>query len=104
MTIIKKTIILKHGRLGTRLRGVRHIKNIPTKAREAAYTLVRELKFYGSYRANWKNYGKFKGAKDRFHCHINSGKPRYVACWKIIDREERILEVYYVGTHEKAPY
>jgi len=84
--------------------GARQIRKLPTKIKEDTYALVRELKFYGPYRANWRNYGKFKGTKDCFHCHVNSGKPRYVACWEIIDKKERILEVYYVGTHEKAPY
>ena len=84
--------------------GIKQIKKLPTKVKEAAYVLVKELKLYGPYRANWRNYGKFKGTKDCYHCHVNSGKPRYVVCWKIMDKKEKILEVYYVGTHEKAPY
>lgn len=54
----------------------------------------------------WPNYGKLSGgrAKDRRHCHLISGSPAYVCCWEVIDKKERIIEVYYVGTHEKAPY
>ena len=84
--------------------GIKQIKELSTKIKEAAYSLVRELKIYGPSRLNWRNYGKFKGLNNCFHCHVNSGKPRYVACWKIVDKKEKILEVYYVGTHEKAPY
>lgn len=32
------------------------------------------------------------------------GKPTYVACWYIKDKKVKIVEIYYVGTHEKAPY
>jgi hypothetical protein len=27
-----------------------------------------------------------------------------VAVWEVIDKEIRLVEVSYVGTHEKAPY
>jgi len=27
----------------------------------------------------------------------------YVACWRVYKRE-KLIEVYYAGTHEKAPY
>ena len=32
------------------------------------------------------------------------GKPTYVCCWEVIDKQKKIIEVNYVGTHEKAPY
>lgn len=34
------------------------------------------------------------------HCHLNY---RYVACWTC-RRNEIVIEVYYVGSREKAPY
>ena len=54
----------------------------------------------------WPNYGKLRMGKgqDKRHCHLIRGKPTYVCCWEVIDKEIKILEVYYVGTHEKAPY
>lgn len=51
---------------------------------------------------NWSNYGPLK--KDEFHCHLRKGKPTYVACWRVLDKQVKIMEVYYVGTHEDAPY
>jgi addiction module RelE/StbE family toxin len=57
--------------------------------------------------AQWKNYGPIKGQKksiDKRHCHLMKGKPTYVCCWEVIDNEIQIIEVYYVGTHENAPY
>jgi hypothetical protein len=54
---------------------------------------------------SWPNYGKLQGKKgDKRHCHLQKGKPIYVCCWEVIDKKRKIIEVYYVGTHEKAPY
>lgn len=64
--------------------------------------LVIEMVREGPYRKNWPSYGPLR--ENEFHCHLKKGKPTYVACWKIIDKEKKIIEVYYVGTHENAPY
>lgn len=54
---------------------------------------------------DWPNYGKLHGQKgDKRHCHLQKGKPTYVCCWEVVDKKRKIIEVYYVGTHEKAPY
>ena len=63
----------------------------------------------GNPGSQWPNYKKFKGMKgqrkndDWRHCHLQKGKPTYVCCWKVFEDTQRI-EVYYVGTHENAPY
>lgn len=70
-------------------------------------TLVNDLKQYGPFPGkHWPNYGKLKGKKNenKHHCHLIKGRPTYVCCWDVIDAYEKIIEVYYVGTHEKAPY
>ncbi len=36
--------------------------------------------------------------------HLKKGRPTYVAIWEVTDKEIRIIEVIYAGTHEKAPY
>lgn len=64
--------------------------------------LVLEIQNAGPIRGNWKNYGKL--SVSRHHCHLKAGHPTYVACWEVIGKEIKIVEVYYVGTHEKAPY
>ena len=71
-------------------------------------SLTKEMKFYGPIRKNWSHFGPLKKQpgipEDAYHCHIKSGKPTYVACWYVINKKIKILEVFYVGTHEKAPY
>lgn len=64
--------------------------------------LILELKSKGPERADWPNYGKL--SKSSFHCHLKKGKPTYVACWAILDDKLKNIEIYYVGTHESAPY
>ena len=83
---------------------VKSIKTLPGKITERFYALVRDMRVNGPYRNNWKNYGKFKGCQNIYHCHLNSGRPRYVVCWEVMDKNQRVIEVYYVGTHQKAPY
>jgi len=75
---------------------------VPETVRTALDTLVGEIEVYGPIRGNRKNYGKL--GDDKHHCHLRSGRPTYVACWEMVNKSQRIVEVYYVGTHEKAPY
>ena len=46
----------------------------------------------------WHNF--FPEGKETYHCHLNY---RYVACWTH-RQGEIVIEVYYVGSREKAPY
>jgi hypothetical protein len=68
--------------------------------------LIEDLSIKGPSTYAWPNYGNLHGKcfKDKRHCHIKKGRPTYVCCWEVIDNEIRIIEVYYVGTHENAPY
>ena len=66
--------------------------------------LVQEIVVSGPMRANWKNFGKLKGTENLYHCHVKTGRPTYVVCWELVDKKVKIVEVYYVGSHEKAPY
>lgn len=64
--------------------------------------LIIEIQIYGPERVDWPNYGKLTA--NSYHCHLRKGKPTYVACWTIRDKKLKQIEVYYVGTHENAPY
>lgn len=70
--------------------------------------LAKEIEKCGPLRRNWPHFaalGRQKGIpRDSYHCHIKGGKPTYVVCWYIEDKKIKIVEIYYVGTHEKAPY
>jgi hypothetical protein len=80
-------------------------QKIPIEVESATIALVTELEVSGPA-VNWPNYGKLKNQGknvDRRHCHLQKGKPTWVACWEV-DAKNKMIEVYYVGTHEKAPY
>ena len=76
----------------------RGLKNLPRKAQQLLYLLIEDLKADGPIQKDWRNFSAL--GKDTYHCHLAY---RYVACWSY-RKEEIIIEVYYVGSREKAPY
>jgi len=79
-------------------------EKLPQSIAAALFALHNELVAEGPDRTNWPHYGKIVGKPDMHHCHLNKGKPRYVAVWKVTDRSVKLMEVRYVGTHEGANY
>ena len=81
-------------------------KKTPRNIKHTMEALFLELEELGPSRSNWPNYKRLnatkKGANKR-HCHLKKGKPTWVCCWNV-NKNEITIEVYYVGTHEKAPY
>ena len=81
---------------------------LPVSIQQQVLALLKELETRGPLRANWANFGPLHKGKripsSAFHCHLKKGKPTFVTCWRIISKKEKWIEVYYVGTHENAPY
>lgn len=84
----------------------KQIRKLPKSVQATLLLLFRDLEMHGpSTSGTWKNYSKLKGlGSDKRHCHLVKGRPTYVCCWEVKDNQLKILEVYYAGTHEKAPY
>jgi len=70
--------------------------------RQALFSLLHDIEQAGPVRGDWPNYGKL--SETRHHCHLKKGNPTYVAVWEVEDKKIKLVEVIYVGTHEKAPY
>ena len=87
-------------------KAAKQLDDLPFLIQKRFDMLAKELETAGPLRANWRHFGRLKGEGSRFlyHCHLKEGQPTYVACWEVLNKEIRIIEVYYVGTHEKAPY
>jgi len=83
---------------------IKQIKGLPLNAKRKFLLLFKELIKDGPFRKNWSNYGPLKGHKKTYHCHILKGKPTYIVVWIVKDKKIKLMEVSYVGTHEKAPY
>jgi mRNA-degrading endonuclease RelE of RelBE toxin-antitoxin system len=80
----------------------KQVPRLPLNVRQKLFYLLAEIEQSGPVRGNWPNYGKL--AHDTHHCHIKKGNPCYVAVWEVHDKTIKLVEVTYVGTHEKAPY
>ncbi len=80
----------------------KQIEQLPIGIRKKLVALILNIEVGGPVRGNWPNYGKLDDT--RHHCHIRKGKPCYVAVWEVVDKRINLVEVKYVGTHEKAPY
>jgi hypothetical protein len=79
------------------------IDKAPAEIRETFEILVNVLSLNGPTGPfRWRNYGKLKGYKARYHCHL-SANHSYVACWEWF-KGDLLVEVYYAGTHKDAPY
>lgn len=78
------------------------VNKLPVTVVRRLARLLEEIRLSGPVRGNWPNYSKL--SDKRHHCHIKKGKPTYIAVWEEDEIEIRLVEVIYVGTHEKAPY
>jgi len=78
---------------------------LPKPMADTLYLLEKDLGLRGPAVTGWPHYGKITGSKSgHHHCHLNKGHPTYVVVWQVIDKVVRILEIQYVGTHEKVDY
>ncbi len=76
----------------------RGLQKLPSDVQKLLFLLIADLQAGGPVQKSWQNFSPL--GRDRFHCHLNY---RYVACWTC-QKNEIVIEVYYVGSREKAPY
>ena len=76
----------------------RKLRKLPVAVQVLFQALVKDLEATGPVQTSWRNFSKL--GDNKFHCHLSYS---YVACW-INNNGSLIIEVYYVGSREKAPY
>jgi mRNA-degrading endonuclease RelE of RelBE toxin-antitoxin system len=76
----------------------RGLRKLPSDVQKILYLLIADLQADGPIQKSWRNFSPL--GQDRYHCHLNY---RYVACWTC-RKGEIVIEVYYAGSREKAPY
>ncbi len=76
----------------------RGLNKLPRNVQQLLFLLVADLQADGPIQKEWANFSSL--GPDHFHCHLTY---RYVACWTC-RKGEIVIEVYYVGSREKAPY
>jgi len=74
------------------------LKKMPADVQKLFFLLTADLQVDGPIQKSWRNFSPLE--RDRYHCHLNY---RYIACWTC-KKNEIVIEVYYVGSREKAPY
>lgn len=77
---------------------VNNITKLPLWVQKKMAVLAMDLKENGPEQPNWQNYSKLSPTE--YHCHLGTS---WVACWNH-DKDTINIEVYYVGSREKAPY
>ncbi len=60
--------------------------------------LIKDIQEKGPEQSAWQNYSKLSPTE--YHCHLGTS---WVACWEP-ENQTIEIEVYYVGSREKAPY
>ena len=73
-------------------------KKMPRAEQVKFSQLLFSLKASGPVQPSFMNFSKL--GKDKYHCHLSR---KWVACWEN-KNETLIIEVYYVGSRESAPY
>ena len=77
---------------------LRNLAILPKDVRRLLFLLIADLQADGPIQKTWRNFSSL--GQNRYHCHLTY---RHVACWTW-RKSEIVIEVYYVGSREKAPY
>ena len=76
----------------------KRLNKLPQNIQKLLFLLIEDLKADGPIQKSWRNFSPL--GENKYHCHLSY---RYVACWTW-QHEKIEIEVYYVGSREKAPY
>lgn len=66
-------------------------RKLPNKVQDTLAVLVTDLRINGAVCPGWPHFGKLHGRDMEFHCHLNKGKPRYVAVWKEVEGTIKLI-------------
>lgn len=80
-------------------KALKQVGKLPKKEQETLVVLLQDLRVQGAILPDWPNYSKL--GKNRYHCHLSY---KWVTCWTLEDNELKLIEIYYVGSRENAPY
>jgi len=74
------------------------VEKMPKSIQKVFRDLIIDLVAKGPVLSEWPNFSKL--SENEYHCHLNY---HWVACWKC-EKKSIIIEVYYAGSRENAPY
>src|SRR5271166_4956489 len=73
---------------------------LPERTAKTFRLLIEDLELNGYQRNNWPNFGKLKDTI--YHCHLEKGRPTYVACWRIYKKEKLMRGILCGNTREST--
>ena len=80
-------------------KAAKQVRKLPKLEQAKLQFLVKDLIVSGPIVPAWSNYSKLGG--NLYHCHLSH---KWVACWEKKGSALRLIEIYYVGSREDAPY
>jgi hypothetical protein len=85
-------------RVSVKKKVLKDAEKTPISVQKALVALLEDLREKGPVQPGWPNYSRI--GKEMYHCHLAR---KWVACWYCEDKT-LIIEVYYAGSRENAPY
>ena len=85
-------------RVAVKKKALKDAEKMPASVQENLAALLEDLREKGPVQPGWPNYSRI--GKEMYHCHLAR---KWVACW-YFDDKALIIEVYYAGSRENAPY
>jgi mRNA-degrading endonuclease RelE of RelBE toxin-antitoxin system len=79
-------------------RVLKRIGRMPVPVQRKLERLLQDLRDKGPFRPEWPNYSKL--GQDKYHRHLDYS---HVVCWTY-GKNTILIEVYYVGSRQSAPY
>jgi len=79
-------------------RAAKTMAKAPASIQKLFVQLVSDLQSGGPIRRDWPNFSALSSTT--YHCHLNYS---WVACWSW-EKNTVLVEVYYAGSREDAPY
>ena len=77
---------------------LKKLPKLPELVQTKLALLLLDLQNTGPIQPQWQNYSRL--GNEKYHCHLGRS---WVACWEN-KNNQLVIEVYYVGSRENAPY
>jgi len=77
---------------------LKSIENMPEYIQKKMGNLLEDLRTTGPIQPGWQNFSKLD--KNCYHYHLSK---KWIACW-LCEKDSKVIEVYYAGSRENAPY
>jgi len=79
-------------------KALKGMQKMSVKINEKMNVLLKDLRDKGPIRKEWSNFSEL--GENLYHCHLAY---KWIACWKC-EKNSIVIEVYYAGSREDAPY